>query len=207
MSDQDNAGGSGRTSRRDLLVGSAIGAGALFSASGLAASARAASTGGSASPDVVGAGPDSYFLKIEGVTDNVSTQKFKGYIQLADFSFGATHPVNASGTGAGSGHAKEIAFHFDSQPSLASPLLMLGAVKGASYPTGGGFVTDGPTGAQFIKWAFTSVVISSYQTGGFADGSLFDKCTLLFHKLSFALYPFNADGVLGTPTKMTWTFG
>lgn len=206
MSDQDSAGIPARTTRRDLLMGSAIGAGALFTASGLSASARAAAQPGGVSP-AVGAGPESYFLKIEGITDRVApTAKLKGYIQLSDFSFGATHPVNSTGTGAGTGAAKEQAFHFDAQPSLASPLLMLAAAKGASYPTGGGFVTDGPTGAQFIKWAFTNLVISSYQTGGFADGSLFDKCTLLFHKVNFAYYPFNADGVLGTPTRMSWTF-
>lgn len=187
------------TSRRAVLKGSAIGAGAIFGAAGLTATARAAT--GAAAPvgEPVG---DQYFLKIEGITGNVTEKGLEGFISLDDFSVGASH---AATNATSSGKAKEVQVHFDAPSSIASPLLMLHVVNGKHSSTGAIYVADANNNI-FVKIDFVDVLVSSYEIIAVDQARPEDRGTLSFGAIKFAFYHQNADGLPSSPVKMAWDF-
>ena len=64
----------------------------------------------------------------------------------------------------------------------------------------------GASPADFLKWRFTDVLISSYQTAGDgATGALpADHASLKFSKIELEYSPVKPDGTLGTPVKAGW---
>jgi type VI protein secretion system component Hcp len=187
------------TSRRAVLRGSALGAGALFGAAGLSATARAATGTSAPVGEPVG---DQYFLKIEGITGDVTTKGLEGFIGLDDFSVGASHTAS---NGAASGKAKEVQVHFDAPSSIASPLLMLNVVNGKPIKTGAVYVTDANNNI-FIKMDLVDVLVSSYEIIAVDQARPEDKGTLSFGAIKFAFYHQNADGLPSSPVKMAWDF-
>jgi type VI protein secretion system component Hcp len=187
------------TSRRAVLKGSALGAGAIFGAAGLTATARAAT--GTAAPvgEPIG---DQYFLKLDGITGNVTEKGLEGFIVLDDFKLGASRTAT---NGASSGKAKEVQVHFDAPSSIASPLLMLNVVNGKSIKSGAIYVADANNNI-FIKMDFVDILVSSYEIIAVDQAQPEDAGALSFGAIKFAFYHQNADGLPSSPVKMQWDF-
>jgi type VI protein secretion system component Hcp len=191
-------------SRRTVLKGSAIGAGALLTASGLAATARAAGASTPKPANANGVQPqqagDLYFLKLDGIDGEGTTKGYEKWVDILDFSFGGSRDAL---NGTSTGKAKETELRFQAEMSKASPLLLLSAFDGKVIKTGNLTVTDGRLNA-FLKIELVDVVVSSYQTGGAGSERPEDSASLSFGKIKFSYYPQNADGALETPVKMQW---
>ena len=89
----------------------------------------------------------------------------------------------------------------------ASPKLFLACAKGEHFKEVVLAVRrTGASPAEFLKWRFTDVLISSYQTAGdSATGALpVDDASLKFSKIEVEYSPVKPDGTLGTPVKAGW---
>jgi type VI protein secretion system component Hcp len=181
-------------SRRTILKGSALGAGALLGAASLPSVARAATPAKPDAPPGEIAGPDNYFLKLEGQT-----------IPLESFSFGATNSGSQSIGGTKSGKASPMPARFTAPASVLSTSLMLGAVSGKPIKTAQVSAADSKTGNHFIKITMQNVLISSYEMNSPYDDVPTDSFSMAFQKISWSYYPTNpSDGSLGKPTTMSW---
>jgi type VI protein secretion system component Hcp len=178
------------TSRRTILKGSALGAGAILGAAALPASARAAAP--EKQPALPGAPGDSYFLKIKS-----------GSIPLTSFSFGAARAATGGRTSAKEPSVGQI--HFTAPSSIASPTLMLDTLEGRSLGNGTITATDNETGAQYVKIDLTDILVSSYEISGASDQAPEAVGALSYAKIEFSYYPFDAaSGTLGTATTIRW---
>lgn len=184
------------TSRRTILKGSALGAGALIGAAALPASAKAAAP--AALPEALGTpGPDSYFMKIKTTT-----------IPLTSFSFGASRA--ASEGRAGRKAASPTQIHFHAPTTVSSPNLMRYMVVGQVLPAvqlsavrGSGAI-KGEASVTFLKVDLSDVVVSSYEFSAPFDDVPGDSGTLSYGKITYSYYPQNPDGQLGVPTTLVW---
>jgi type VI secretion system secreted protein Hcp len=201
MGDANNA----EASRRTVLKGSAIGAGALLTASGLAATARAAgaatpkpAAAGAAQPEPAG---DQYFLKLDGIPGESTVKGYEDWIEITDFSLGASRGAVNGSTSAK--QPKEIQVHFEAPLSKASPLLMLSTFDGKPIKTGNLSVSDGRLNT-FLKIDFVDVVVSSYEVGSTETERPQDQASLSFGKIKFSYYGQTADGSVSKPITISW---
>jgi type VI secretion system secreted protein Hcp len=149
-----------------------------------------------------------YFLKIDGIEGESTSATHKGEIDLESWSWGETqsHPTGVGGGGAG-GKVTMSDFHFTTPFSKASPKLFLKCAEGshikAAWLTahrGAGKAAD-----YFLKWTFSELLISSYQTGAAEDLPV-DQVSLNFAKIEVEYKPQNPDGSLGTVVAFRYDF-
>src|ERR1043166_6769935 len=130
---------------------------------------------------------NDYFLKIDGIDGESQDAKHKGEIQLESFSWGATQTGTfAYGGGGGAGKVQMQDFHFVMKHNKASPKLMLACSSGEHIKKA--VLTARKAGKQqqdFMKVTMSDVLVSSYQTGGSAQGDEIpmDQISLNFAKL------------------------
>jgi type VI secretion system secreted protein Hcp len=148
-----------------------------------------------------------YFLKIDGIQGESFDVKHKGEIQLESFSWGETSASGAGpggGAGAGKVHIQDLVVTM--VVSKASPKLMLGCATGKHYKEA--VLTARRTGKaqqEFLTFKFKDVVVTSYQTGGSAQGDVpIDQASLGFATIQLEYRPQKADGSLDTPVKSGW---
>jgi type VI secretion system secreted protein Hcp len=149
-----------------------------------------------------------YFIKIGGIPGESKDSKHKGEIELVSFSWGATNPLAGGvGGGGGAGKVQIQDFNFTKRTDKASPKLFLACAKGEHIKEAV-LVARKAGGApqEFLKIRFDEVVISSYQTGGAAQGedAPFDQVSFGFGKIEFEYRPQKADGSLDDPVKAGW---
>jgi type VI secretion system secreted protein Hcp len=189
-----------QTSRRSVLKGSALGAGALLGAASLTAPARAETS--PAPVSAAAAEGEQYFLKLEGITGDVVMKDFTGAIQLTEFSWGASRSAdNGSSTGK---QEKEKQLTVETTFSQASPLLMLAAVDGKPIKTGELDAADSQ-GNLFYKATLSDVIISSYQTGGVGGDRPTESISLSFGKIAFSFIGSTPEGKPNVVTAR-WNF-
>jgi type VI secretion system secreted protein Hcp len=131
------------------------------------------------------------FLKIEGIQGESSDKTHPGEIEIESFSWGVSNTGSVVvGGGAGAGKAVSQDFHFATSLSKASPSLMLACATGRHFPTA--TLTcrkaGGSSQVEFLKIKLVEVLVSSYQTGGVADGDAalpMDQFSLNFAKIDF----------------------
>ena len=151
------------------------------------------------------------FLKIDGVDGESTDDKHKNEIAILSYAWGEeaqTAPAGgAGGAGGGAGKIAMQDFHFSMLVSKASPRLFLACAKGEHFKNAVLTVRHpGASPAEFLKWRFTDVLISSYQTAGDgATGALpADRASLKFSKIEVEYRPVKPDGTLGAPVKAGW---
>lgn len=147
-----------------------------------------------------------YFLKIDGIEGESQSAMHKGEIDLESWSWGETqsHPAGVGGGGAG-GKVTMSDFHFTTPFSKASPKLFLNCAEGshikAAWLTahrGAGKAAD-----YFLKWTFSDLLISSYQTGAAEDIPV-DQVSLNFAKIEVEYKPQKPDGSYAAGIKAGW---
>lgn len=197
-------------SRRAVLRGGAIGAGALLGAIGLGAgnSAAAAQVVPAQAPalDAVTTG-DRLFLKLDGIAGDSMLKGFEDWIELSEFSWGAENmAAGRGGRGRGPGRLRSLDGDLSAPTSQASPLLLKSAVTGKVISSGQVVVTRATEGglAQFIKLALTDVLVDSYKIDVTTGGLPTDSAQLRFQRITFSYYPQGPDGAMGSPVVVQW---
>ena len=150
------------------------------------------------------------FLKIDGIDGESTDVKHKNEIDILFYSWSEVQPAPAGGGGGNGGGAGKIAMqdlHFSMLVNKASPKLFLACAKGEHFKNAVLTVRRaGASPAEFLKWRFTDVLITSYQTAGdVTTGTLpVDHASLKFTKIEVEYSPVKPDGTLGTPVKAGW---
>ena len=109
-----------------------------------------------------------YFLKIDGIAGESQDKTHKNEIQLNSFSWGATNAgTSATGGGAGAGRVKFEDFSITKTVDSASPKLMLACANGEHIKSAVLVCRKaGKEQQEFLKYTFSDLLISSFQTGG-----------------------------------------
>jgi type VI secretion system secreted protein Hcp len=147
-----------------------------------------------------------YFLKIAGIEGESADAKHANEIQLESWSF-SEHNTGHSlqGGGGGAGKVSMTDFNFVMKANKASTKLFLACATGQHIPNA--ILTCRKAGGdqqEFLKWTFSDLLISSYQTGGSAGGSEsipVEQISFNFAKIETAYKIQKADGTLGEEFK------
>src|SRR5260370_27716202 len=125
-----------------------------------------------------------YFLKLEGIQGESKDSKHQDEIEIGSFSFGATQSGSFSAMGGGgSGKVSMQDFHFTIPTQKASPKLLLACATGNHIPKA--ILTCRKAGKEqqeFIKYTFTDLLVSSFQTGG-SNGTPMGPVSLYFPQI------------------------
>ncbi|MGH9665356.1 MAG: Hcp family type VI secretion system effector [Bryobacteraceae bacterium] len=146
-----------------------------------------------------------YFLKIDGVDGESEDAKHKAEIQLESWTFGETNTGTSSyGGGMGAGKVQMQDFHFTMKVNKATPKLFLFCATGEHVKKA--VLTCRKAGKEqqeYLKWTFSDLLISSYQTGGHGSSDVvpLDQISLNFSKVEVEYKEQKADGTLGGPIK------
>lgn len=146
-----------------------------------------------------------YFLKIDGVDGESEDAKHKAEIQLESWTFGETNTGTSSyGGGMGAGKVQMQDFHFTMKVNKATPKLFLFCATGEHVKKA--VLTCRKAGKEqqeYLKWTFSDLLISSYQTGGHGSSDVvpLDQISLNFSKVEVEYKEQKADGTLGGAIK------
>jgi type VI secretion system secreted protein Hcp len=139
-----------------------------------------------------------YFLKMDTIKGESKASGHKDEIDVLSFHWG----VVVQGGATGGGRAVIEPFHFTHRIDLASPLLIKAAATGQHIPTGRLTVrkiSSGSSSADYLKYTFTDVLVSSAQHSGQGEALPLEEVSLNYSKLELAYYKISPDGGLGAP--------
>jgi len=148
---------------------------------------------------------NDYFLKIDGIEGESQDATHKGEIQLESFSWGASQTGTFQyGGGGGAGKVSMQDFHFVMKHNKASPKLMMACASGEHIKKA--VLTARKAGKQqqdFMKVTMSDVLVSSFQTGGSANGDEIpmDQISLNFAKIEHEYRQQKLDGTLDGAIK------
>ena len=148
-----------------------------------------------------------YFLKIDGIEGESQDSKHKAEIEIQSFSFGATQTGSfAAGGGGGAGKVSMQDFHFTVPVNKSSPKLMLACASGQHIKKAVLTVRKaGKEQQEYLKYTFSDILVSSYQTGGGGgDVMPVDQISLNFAKIEHEYKEQKADGTLAGSVKAGW---
>jgi type VI secretion system secreted protein Hcp len=149
-----------------------------------------------------------YFLKIEGVDGESTDDKHKGEIELESWSFGGTNGGSFnSGGGGGTGKVALQDFNFVKKTDKASAKLFTSCCTGEHLKKATLVCRKaGKEQQEFLTIVLTSVLVSSYQTGGSAGSDIIpmDQVSLNFAKIEYKYKEQKADGSLGGEVIGGW---
>jgi type VI secretion system secreted protein Hcp len=141
-----------------------------------------------------------YFLKIDGIPGESHDSKHKDEIDLLSWSWGETQTGTfAGGGGGGAGKVNMQDFHFVMKVNKATPKLILACANGEHIKKA--VLTCRKAGKEqqeFLKYTFSDVLVSSYQTGGSSSGDEIplEQCSLNYTKMECEYKMQKADGTL-----------
>jgi type VI secretion system secreted protein Hcp len=146
-----------------------------------------------------------YFLKLDGIKGESTDSKHKGEIDIESFSWGATQSgTHSAGGGGGAGKVQMQDFHFVMKVNTASPKLMEACATGEHIKSATLICRKaGKDQQEFLKWTFSDLLISSYQTGGSSGHDVIplDQISLNYSKVEVEYKAQKADGTLDGPVK------
>jgi len=149
----------------------------------------------------------AYYLKIDGIDGESQDSKHKGEIEIESFSWGVTNAGSSSGGGGGgSGRAVLQDIHFTTRANKSSPKLFLACATGEHIKKAVLTCTKaGKDQQDYLKWTFSDVLVSSYQTGGsHGDVIPLDQFAFNFTKIEVEYKPQKADGSLDSAVNAGW---
>jgi type VI secretion system secreted protein Hcp len=149
-----------------------------------------------------------YFLMVAGIAGESQDDKHKREIDLESWSWGASQAgTSPAGGGGGAGKVSMQDFHFVMKVNKATPKLILACAKGDHIPKS--VLTCRKAGGnqeEFLKYTFSDVLISSYQTGssGGSDIVPTEQISFNYAKMEVEYKEQKADGTLGGAVKAGW---
>jgi type VI secretion system secreted protein Hcp len=141
------------------------------------------------------------FLKIDGIKGESIDHAHADEMQIESWSWGESNSGSATtGGGGGSGKVSMQDFHFVISYGVHSPLLFKACATGQHIAEG--TLTCRKAGGdqmEYLKWKFTDLIVSSYQTGASTHGGELptDQCSFNFAKIEINYKEQKADGSLG----------
>lgn len=149
-----------------------------------------------------------YFLKIEGIPGESQDQKHKDEINIESWSWGENQSGSSSqGGGSGAGKVQMQDFHFVMKNNKASPKLMLACANGEHISKAVLICRKaGKEQQEFLKYTFSDLLISSYQTGGSGQSDIVptDQISFNFAKIECEYKPQKKDGTLDSAVTVGW---
>lgn len=149
-----------------------------------------------------------YFLKIEGIQGESTSQKHKNEIEVLSWSWGETQTgVQAGSGGAGAGKVQISPLHVVAHTSLASPKLFLACASGQHFQKAVLTAARQAKGKaqDYLIWTFSDVLVTSFQIGAENQDALpVDAFELSFDKIEVEYKPIKADGSLGSSVTAGW---
>jgi len=149
-----------------------------------------------------------YFLKLDGIDGESEDKSHSKEIHIESWSFGETQSGSmAHGGGGGAGKVQMQDFHFVMKTNTASPKLFLACASGEHIKKA--VLTCRKAGKdqqEYLKWTFTDLLVSSYQTGGAGSSDVLplDQISLNFAQAEIAYKAQKADGSLAGEVKAGW---
>jgi len=149
-----------------------------------------------------------YFLKLEGIDGESEDKTHSKEIHIESWSFGEQQSgTMAHGGGGGAGKVQMHDFHFVMKTNAASPKLFLACASGEHIKKA--VLTCRKAGKdqqEYLKWTFTELLVSSYQTGGSGSSDVLplDQISLNFAQVEVAYKSQKADGTLAGELKSGW---
>ena len=149
-----------------------------------------------------------YFLKIDGIEGESHDEKHAGEIDLESWSWGETQSgTSAGGGGGGAGKVSMQDFHFVMKVNKATPKLILACASGQHIKDA--VLTCRKAGGEqeeFLKYTFTDLLISSYQTGGSGGSNIIptEQISFNYAKMEVEYKEQQAEGTLGGAIKSGW---
>jgi type VI secretion system secreted protein Hcp len=145
-----------------------------------------------------------YFLKIGTIEGESQDHKHKNEIDVLSFSWGESQTGGSSfGGGGGAGKVNMQDFSFAMLANKASPKLFLACANGEHIASA--VLTCRKAGKdqqEFLKWTFTDLLISSYQTSGSSGSDIpTESITFNFSKIEVSYQEQKKDGTLGAAHK------
>jgi type VI secretion system secreted protein Hcp len=153
-----------------------------------------------------------YFLKIDGIDGESKDSKHKGEIDIESFSWGATQMgTSHAGGGSGGGKVNMGDAHFTSAyQSKATPKLFLACATGEHIKKAVLVCRRaGKEQQEYLKWTFSDLLISSFQTSGSAGatGLPSEQFSFNFTKIEIEYKEQKPDGTLGGATPAGYDIG
>ncbi|MCE5308067.1 MAG: type VI secretion system tube protein Hcp [Acidobacteriales bacterium] len=149
-----------------------------------------------------------YFLKIDGIPGESHDSKHKDEIDLLSWSWGESQTGTFSGGGGGgAGKVNMQDFHFVMKVNKATPKLILACASGEHIKKAVLICRKaGKEQQEFLKYTFTDVLVSSYQTGGSSSGDEIpsEQVSLNYTKMETEYKMQKADGTLDGGIKAGW---
>lgn len=146
-----------------------------------------------------------FFLKIDGIEGESKDSKHKGEIDVMSWSWGASQPSTAAfGGGMGGGKFSAQDFHFTMLINKATPKLIEKCATGEHIPKAVLTVRKAGTDQQeYLKYTFSDLIVSSYQTGA-SDGGVIphESCSLNYSKFEIEYKEQDQKGNLLGAVKM-----
>lgn len=146
-----------------------------------------------------------YFLKIDGIDGESQDSKHKGDIDLQSWSWGESQSgTHAGGGGGGAGKVSMQDFHFVMKVNKATPKLILACANGEHIKKAVLVCRKaGKEQQEFLKYTFSDLLVSSYQTGGSSHGDEIpnEQVSLNYAKVEIEYKEQKPDGTLGGAIK------
>jgi type VI secretion system secreted protein Hcp len=147
-----------------------------------------------------------YFLKIDGIEGESADAMHKGEIDVESWTWGETQARPPGGGGGGAGKVAMSDFSFTTKLSKASPKLFLSCAEGSHIKAA--WLTARRAAAKtadyFLKYRFSDLLISSYQTGATSEEAPIDQVSFNFAKIEVEYKEQKADGSFGAGFKAGW---
>ena len=146
------------------------------------------------------------FLKLTDVDGESQDDTHSGEIEIQSWSWGESQSGTMStGGGGGAGKVQMQDFHFVMKVNKATPKLLLACATGEHIKSA--ILTCRKAGKEqqeFLKYTFSDLLVSSYQTGGASNGSVIpnDQISLNYAKIEVEYKEQKPDGTLGGPIKV-----
>lgn len=149
-----------------------------------------------------------FFLKIDGIEGESADEKHKGEIDLEAWSWGASQSGgHAYGGGGGAGKVSMQDFQFSMKVNKATPKLILACASGEHIKEA--ILTCRKAGGkqeEYLKYTFSDLLISSYQTGGAGDSGIVptEQISFNYSKMKVEYKAQDEKGALGGVIAAGW---
>jgi type VI secretion system secreted protein Hcp len=146
-----------------------------------------------------------YFLQIVGIEGESRDAKHKGWLDVASWSWGESHPEPpVHGGGGGAGKAQFQDFHFVIRVNKASPQLFLACASGKHIKEAKLAARKAGKGQQeYLTWTFSDILVSNFQVSASSEVPT-ESVSLNYAKVKLEYRPQKADGSLDAPISAGW---
>ena len=149
-----------------------------------------------------------YYLKIDGIEGESQDSKHKGEIEIDSFTWGASQTgIAGFNNGGGAGRVVMQDIYLTMMSNKSSPKVALACASGEHIKKAVLVCRKaGKEQQEFLKYTFSDLLVSSFQTGGsrHSDVVPVDQFSFNFAKIECEYKEQKADGTLGGTIPMRW---